>query len=266
MRRVFLLSVVVALLSGAVGATAAAAATPESKLGRSSSPTARVVHFGTVQGNVTTTGGQPLNGMCLNLFNTKYTIDEIQFASSGTTGQPGFFTQTNIPVGHYKGLFLNCGANTNGSPNSNYTNVFYGGTFNPKRALHIAVSKDSITNIGTSLIPLGGTVTGTVTDTTANSPAWPLVVQAQIPKDLTYNAAQTILTVCAGTDGTYSISGVPTTGANIVFAPAGWTCPDGSGTFVTPFNQAMFQNLVTPPSDGIVPSVNGSVTENGSPF
>src|ERR1019366_8669206 len=116
----------------------------------------------------------------------------------------------------------------------NFTNIFYGGTFNPKKALHIRVVKDSTTNIGTSLIPLGGTVTGTVTDSTANKPAWPLVVQAQIPKDPTYNAAQVILTVCAGTDGTYSISGVPTSGANIVFAPAGWSCPDGSGTFVTP--------------------------------
>jgi hypothetical protein len=204
--------------------------------------------------------------MCLHLFNTKYTTDEIQFAPSGTNGQPGAFTQANIPVGLYKGLFINCGANTNGTPDPNYTNIFYGGTFNPKRAFHIRVVKNSTTNIGTSLIPLGGTVTGTVTDTSSNKPAWPLVVQAQIPKDPSYNAAQTILTVCAGTDGTYSISGVPTSGANIVFAPAGWSCPDGSGTFVTPFNQSLHSGLVSPAADGTVSGISGSVTENGSPF
>ena len=179
---------------------------------------------------MTSVTGQPLNGMCLHLFDTKYTKDEVQFAPSGTTGQPGFFTQANISVGHYKGLFINCGANTNGTPNPNYTNIFYGGTYNPKKALHISVIKNATTNIGTSLIPLGGTVTGTVTDSTANQPAWPLVVQAQIPKDLTYNASQTILTVCAGTDGT------------------------------------VYPGLVAPTTDGTVTSINGSVTENGSPF
>jgi hypothetical protein len=266
MRRAILLSVGAALLSGIFGVTTAGAATPNSNAVRTFAPAVRTAHFGTIQGTVTTLGGQPLNGMCLHLFNTKYTTDEIQFAPSGTTGQPGFFTQANIPVGHYKGLFINCGANTNGTPDPNYTNIFYGGTFNPKKALHIRVVRDSITNIGTSLIPLGGTVTGTVTDSTANQPAWPLVVQAQIPKDTTYNAAQVILTVCAGTDGTFSISGVPTSGANIVFAPAGWSCPDGSGTFVTPFNQTLYSGLVAPNADGTVSGINGSVTENGSPF
>jgi hypothetical protein len=163
-------------------------------------------------------------------------------------------------------LFINCGANTNGTPDYNFTNIFYGGSYNPKKALHITVTKSLTTDIGTSLIPLGGTVTGTVTDTTGNKPAWPLVVQAQIPKDPTYNARQTILTVCAGTDGTYSISGVPTSGVNIVFAPAGWSCPDGGGTFVTPFNQAAFPGLVAPSAGGTTSGINGSVTENGSPF
>jgi hypothetical protein len=105
-----------------------------------------------------------------------------------------------------------------------------------------------------------------VTDTTAGKPAWPLVVQAVIPKAKQYNAFQTILTVCAGTDGGYTISGVPTSGVKIVFAPVNWSCPDGSGTFVSPFNQAKYPGLVSPPSDGTISAINGSVTENGSPF
>jgi len=215
---------------------------------------------------VTTLAGLPLNGVCLHLFNTKYTKDKIDFAGSGTTGTAGFFTQANVPAGHYVGLFFNCGANTSGTPDPNYVTIFYGETFDPAKATVITVSNGQISNLSSTPIPLGGTVTGTVTDTTANQPAWPLVVQAVIPKAKQYNAFQTILTVCAGTDGTYSISGVPTSGVKIVFAPVDWSCPDGSGTFVSPFNQAKYPGLITAPTDGTISNINGSVTENGSPF
>jgi hypothetical protein len=43
-------------------------------------------------------------------------------------------------------------------------------------------------------------------------------------------------------------------------------CPDGGGTFVAPFNQAKYPGLVTAPTDGTTTNINGSVTENGSPF
>jgi hypothetical protein len=257
MRRLSILIVVAGLVTFLSQTTVAAASAPNH---------ATTTGFGKVQGNVTTQGGQPLNGVCLHLYNQKYTKDKIDFAASGTTGQPGFFTQGSVPVGHYLGLFFNCGANTGGSPDPNYVTIFYGETFNPNKALLITVSNSQTTHLGTTPIPLGGTVTGTVTDTTANKPAWPLVVQAQIPKAHEYNAFQTILTVCAGTDGTYSISGVPSSGVKIVFAPAGWSCPDGSGTFVSPFNQATYPGLVSAPSDGTISGINGSVTENGSPF
>lgn len=257
MRRLGILFVVAGLVTFLSQTTVAAASAPNRAAGTGS---------GTVQGNVTTQGGLPLNGVCLHLFNKKYSKDKVDFAGSGTTGQSGFFTQASVPAGHYLGLFFNCGANTSGSPDPNYVTIFYGETFNPNKALLITVANGQTTNLGTTPIPLGGTVTGTVTDTTANQPAWPLVVQAQIPKAHMYNAFQTILTVCAGTDGTYSISGVPSSGVKIVFAPAGWLCPDGSGTFVEPFNPARYPGLVSAPSDGTISGINGSVTENGSPF
>jgi hypothetical protein len=253
MRRAVLVAVVVAV-TGVFGAAFASAGY------------ARAPRFGTVQGNVTTQGGQPLNGMCLHLFDVKYTTDEIQFAGSGNGGPTGFFTQANVPVGKYKGLFFNCGANTAGNPDPNYENIFYGGTFKPQQALKITVTNNTTTTLGTTQIPLGGTVTGTVTDSTASQPAWPLVVQAQIPNDLSYNAFQVVLTVCASPGGSYTISGIPTTGVHIVFAPAGWSCPDGSGTYVEPFNPSTYPRLVKPPSDGTKTGIDGSVTENGSPF
>jgi hypothetical protein len=255
--RRFLILVAVVGLSTVVSQTAVAAASPAHPGGSGT---------GTVEGNVTTLAGLPLNGVCLHLFNTKYTKDKIDFAGSGTTGTAGFFTQANVPAGHYLGLFFNCGANTSGTPDPNYVTIFYGETFDPAKATVITVSNGQISNLSSTPIPLGGTVTGTVTDTTANQPAWPLVVQAVIPKAKQYNAFQTILTVCAGTDGSYSISGVPTSGVKIVFAPVDWSCPDGSGTFVSPFNQAKYPGLVTAPTDGTISNINGSVTENGSPF
>jgi hypothetical protein len=255
MRRILIVSAVVGMV-GLLGIVSAPAGF------------ARPPRYGTVQGMVTTVGGAPLDGMCLHLFDVGYTTDEIQLAGSGTSpGQPGFFTQANVPVGKYKGLFFNCGANTNGTPDANYTNIFYGETYKPTKALKITVTNDQTTVLGTTPIPLGGTVTGTVTDSTSGQAAWPLVVQAQIPNDLAYNAFQVVLTVCAGTDGSYSISGVPAdTGAHIVFAPSGWSCPDSGGTYVSPFDPATFPHKVTPPSDGTRANIDGAVTENGSPF
>jgi hypothetical protein len=256
MRR-FLILILIVGITGVVSQTSVAALSPAHPAGSGT---------GTVDGNVTTLGGQPLNGVCLHLFNTKYSKDKIDFAASGTTGGAGSFTQANVPAGHYLGLFFNCGANTAGTADPNYVTIFYGETFNPSKATVITVSNGETSDLSTTPIPLGGTVTGIVTDTTANEPAWPLVVQAEIPKAKQYNAFHTILTVCAGTDGSYSISGVPTSGVKIIFAPVGWSCPDGNGDFVSPFNQAKYPGLVTAPSDGTISNIDGSVTENGSPF
>ena len=220
---------------------------------------------GTVAGNVTTEGGQPLNGMCLHLFNTSYEKDLVDFAGSGNPTD-GAFTQANVPAGNYIGLFENCGANTNGSsPDANYEDAFYGGSgFQPDGAATITVTNGATVSLGTTSIPLGGTVTGTVTDTTAGAPAWPIAVGVLIPGSSNFNLTSPggtgFMIVCAGTDGTYSVSGVPD-GAQIVFSPNNWACPNGSGQFNFGFYVQSTSPTVSVTPDGTT-VVNGDVTES----
>jgi hypothetical protein len=214
---------------------------------------------------VTTQGGAPLNGVCVHLFDPKYTTDKVDFAGSGTTGTAGFFTQANVAVGHYIAVFANCGANTNGAPDVNYEPIFYGGTFQPGKATRFAVTANTTTSLGTSLIPLGGTVSGTATDATVGGPAWPMAIGVLIPGASRFNITGPVawLVVCAGTDGSYSISGVPTTGVRIVFSPSGWACPDQNGNFnYSQWTQTTHRGLVTPPSDGTLTGVDQAVPEH----
>ncbi len=223
--------------------------------------------YGTVQGNVTSQGGLALNGMCLHLFNTTYTKDLVQFAASGNPTN-GAFTQAHVPDGTYIGLFENCGANTSGTgPDYNYESVFYGpgsgGPFQPNGAATITVTNGATVDLGTSSIPLGGTVNGTVTDTTAGTPAYPIAVAVEIPGASNYNidspGGTGFMIVCAGTDGTYSVSGVPD-GAQIVFSPNNWACPDQNGNFNFGFYVQSTSSPVSVTSDGTT-TVNGSVSE-----
>jgi len=220
---------------------------------------------GTVEGNVTTQGGVPLDGMCLHLFNTNYKKDLVDLAGSGNPTD-GAFTQANVPAGNYIGLFENCGANTNGSsPDANYEDAFYGGSgFQPDGAATITVTNGATVNLGTTPIPLGGTVTGTVTDTTAGAPAWPVAVGVLIPGSSNFNLTSPggtgFMIVCAGTDGSYGVSGVPD-GAQIVFSPNSWACPNGSGQFNFGFYVQSTSPPVTITSDGTT-VVNGDVTES----
>jgi hypothetical protein len=60
---------------------------------------------GTVSGTLTTQGGAPLNGMCVNLYKTSYKGKKITTAPTGTGGTNGLFTQANVPTGTYLAFF-----------------------------------------------------------------------------------------------------------------------------------------------------------------
>jgi hypothetical protein len=107
-------------------------------------------------------------------------------------------------------------------------------------------------------------VTGTVTDTTADAPAWPIAVGVLIPGSSNFNLTSPggtgFMIVCAGTDGSYSVSGVPD-GAQIVFSPNNWACPNGSGQYNFGFYvQSTSPPVSISPDETIV--VNGDVTES----
>ncbi len=219
---------------------------------------------GTVDGNVTTSGGVPLNGVCLNLYNTTYTTDEVQFAASGQNLAAGAFSQANVPDGTYIGIFNNCGANTNGaSPDYNYESIFYGNTFVPRMATKFRVTTGATVSLGTNPIPLGGTVSGTVEDSTADVPAYPMAVGVEIPGASGYNLSSpfSYLIVCTNSSGFYSVSGVPTTGVKIVFSPDNWACPNGEGEYNYGFYVQKISGLVSVSPDGTT-TLNARVVES----
>jgi hypothetical protein len=227
---------------------------------------AKTSGYGTVSGTLTTPQGAPLNGMCVNLYKKSYHKgNPITTAPTGTGGPDGFFTQANVPVGKYVAFFWNCGA---GSIDPNYVNIFYGDTYNPMKATKFTVTKNATTSLGTNPIPLGGTITGTVTDSTLGGPAiyFP-AVGILIPGAQKLNlvdSGQGWYIVCAGSNGQYSVSGVPTGGVKVVFAPNNWGCPyDANGDFNFDFYNQSESGTVGTTADGTL-TVDGSVTEGPS--
>lgn len=229
---------------------------------------AKIKTYGTVSGTLTTQGGAPLNGMCVNLYKGSYLkAKAITTAPTGTGGTNGFFTQANVPTGTYKALFWNCGANVSGTPDPNYVDIFYGNTYSPGKATTFPVTANSTTSLGTNPIPLGGTITGTVTDSTLGGPATDSpAVGILIPgaAKLNLQSSQGWYIVCSGTNGQYSVSGVPTGGVKVVFAPSNWGCPyDANGDFNFGFYNQSTSGSAHTTADGTL-TVNGSVTEGSS--
>jgi hypothetical protein len=227
-----------------------------------------VTTHGTVSGTLTTQGGALLNGMCVDLYKGSYARGrKITTAPTGTTGTDGFFTQAHVPTGTYTAFFWNCGANVSGTPDPNYADIFYGNTYVPAKATTFTVSANATTSLGTNQIPLGGTITGTVTDSTLGGPAIDSpAVGILIPgaARLNLKSSQGWYIVCAGSNGQYSVSGVPTGGVKVVFAPNNWGCPyDANGDFNFGFYNQSQSGTVGTTADGTL-TVNGSVTEGAS--
>jgi len=229
---------------------------------------ASIKTYGTVSGTLTTQGGAPLNGMCVNLYKSYLKSKPIKVAPTGTNGTNGFFTQANVPTGTYLALFWNCGANVSGTPDPNYVDIFYGGTYVPKKATRFTVTANATASLGTNMIPLGGTITGTVTDATLGGPATDdPAVGILIPGAAAFNLksnGQGWYIGCAGSNGQYSISGVPTKAVKVVFAPSSWGCVyDSGGDYNFGFYNQAESGLVHATADGTL-TVNGSVTEGPS--
>jgi hypothetical protein len=229
---------------------------------------AHTTAYGTVSGALITQGGVPLNGMCVNLYKGSYAKGKhVAVAPTGTDGTAGSFTQANVPVGTYTALFYNCGANTGGTPDPNYVTIFYGDTYAPKKATKFTVTTGATTTLNTTQIPLGGTITGTVTDSTLGGPAVDdPAVGILIPgaKKLNLASSQGWYIVCADSNGDYTVSGVPTNGVKVVFAPTGWGCIyDSSGDYNFGFYNQSQSATVHTSADSML-TVDGSVTEGPS--
>ena len=225
--------------------------------------------YGTVSGTLTNQENMPLNGMCVNLYHGGYANgNPITTAPTGTGGPNGFFTQANVPVGNYVAFFWNCaGANVGGKIDPNFVNIFYGNTYIPAKATKFAVTKNATTSLGTNPIPLGGTITGTVTDSTRGGPAiYEPAVGILIPgaAKLNLDSNEGWYIGCADSNGRYSISGVPAGGVRVVFAPTDWGCVyDSNGDYNFGFYNQSESGTIGTTADGTM-TVNGKVTEGSS--
>jgi hypothetical protein len=237
-----------ACLLTAIGAAPIASAAP-------------AVKVGTVSGTLTTQGGAALNGMCVNLYKGNYKGAVTTTAPTGSTGTAGFFTQGNVAVGTYLALFFNCGANVAGTPDPNYETIFYANTYTPSAATKFTVTAGATTNLGRNPIPLGGAVTGTVTDLTTGSGADAIPVGIQIPgaSSLNLTSGQGWYIACSDSSGHYTINGVPTGGVRVVFAPDSWGCFPGGVFNAGKWVQKKSAVIDTTPD--VTTTVNGKVTE-----
>lgn len=221
---------------------------------------------GTIEGTTTTQGNALLNGMCGKLYDAQGNNELIDFAGTGTDGTMGHYTQANVPAGRYVLLFVNCGANTDGvSPDYYYTPIFFGSTWNVHQATKVVVQNGVTLTLGPQQIPLGGYVTGKVTDTTTNAPADTPPVLFVPPGGDSFFTRFSWTLVCANPDGTYSSNtyfqqGVPP-GAKVVFAPNGWGCSDSHGVFNA--GEWVPKSKAISVSPGGTVKVNGKIAEAG---
>ncbi len=85
----------------------------------------------------------------------------------------------------------------------------YGGTYVPKMALKVAVQAAQTTMLDTSVIPLGGTISGTVTDSTTGNTALdnpPVGIAIPGASKLKLNSSQGWYIVCVDSNGFFNQS------------------------------------------------------------
>jgi hypothetical protein len=220
---------------------------------------------GTLEGTTTTQGGQLLNGMCPVLYDAGAKNELIDLAGTGTDGMAGHYIQTMVPVGKYVLFFYNCGANTGGNPDFNYTPIFFGSTWDPAKATKVVISNGQTTTLGPQGVPLGGVVVGTVTDKTTKMPAdsVPIIMVPPGGEKFFLNFAWTY--TCTNYVGVYTtatgyMQGVPQ-GARAYFGATGFGCVNSQGNYDVGF----FKQAKSKPIDVIVEgmvTVNGVVKEN----
>jgi hypothetical protein len=220
---------------------------------------------GTLEGTTTTLGGQLLNGMCPVLYDAKAKNELIDLAGTGTDGMQGHYIQTMVPVGKYTLFFYNCGANTGGNPDFNYTPIFFGSTWDPAKSTKVVISNGQTTMLGPQGVPVGGVVVGTVTDKTTKMPAdsVPIIMVPPGGDKFFPNFAWTY--TCTSFVGAYTTSfgymqGVPQ-GARAYFGANGFGCTNSQGVYDAGFFKQAMSKPINIVVEGTV-TVNGAVKEN----
>ncbi len=149
---------------------------------------------GTITGTVTDTSGTGLSGICVNAA----VSGSSGLGGSGTTGTGGTYSITGLATGSYTVTFSGCGIT------GNYISQTY--------PTPVSVTAGSSTpNIDATMQP-GGTISGTVTDTSGTGLSG-ICVSAYDPSTGSGGPSAT-----TGTGGTYSLVSLPTGSYTVTFS------------------------------------------------
>ncbi len=169
---------------------------------------------GSISGVATNNRHEPLAGICATIIDaaTNTTI-----GGAGPTGADGTWLANDIPAGNAITAYIN-----NACTQGQYVGEWYPGTPSQANATPFAVVDGQTTSGINVMLPLGGSVTGKVTDMASRAPLQDIAVFAfrtDSFESATYGA-------CTDADGKYQLNGVPTKGVKVEFIPG--ICADDS--------------------------------------
>lgn len=137
---------------------------------------------GTITGTITNSSGTPLSGICVEPQPYLYMNEP-----TACTNSSGAFSLNGVPAGNTALSIYD--------PLGNY--------LAPSSPPVVSVSDGASTSAGTIKLALGGTITGTVTDSSTNAPLANICVDA-------YSSAGAGSFGCTDSSGNYTLNGLPT--------------------------------------------------------
>ena len=245
------------------GTTSYAGATPVAVAAGSTTSgiNAAMAVGGSITGTVSDSSGAAIAGLCVNASSTIG-----GFGASAVTATNGTYSISGLASGPYVVQFNNCTSATDYA--LEYYNATSTGTPSYASATAVAVSAGStITAIDAQMVP-GGSITGTVSDSSGTAIAG-ICVNASSSDGSTSGAAQT------AANGTYTISGLAQASYTVQFTDCGSTgsyatqyytgTPGGTGSYWSAVAVSVTAGAATSSIDAVMGpggSIAGTVTDS----
>jgi hypothetical protein len=158
---------------------------------------------GTITGLVTDAGGNPLQGICVQILN----------GPGGTTDGSGSYTFTGLPTNDYVVSYVDC-------TNHAYLDQWYLGKSDSTTADALHVDNGMTTTASTVAMVLNGgaTISGTVTRSPGGAPLSGICVNANVPSSGGFTSVGAATTA---SDGTYTITQLPAVSVRVDFEDCG---------------------------------------------
>ena len=215
---------------------------------------------GSISGTVTDSSSQGIAGICVNAITTSTG----EFAGFAMTAADGTYTLTGLGAGTYNVQFTTCG-----NASLNYMSQYYNGSSTQSSASPVTVTAGQTTPGIDAAMVVGGSISGTVTDSSSQGIAG-ICVWASTP------GSNFEFTATTASDGTYTISGLATGNYDVQFTTCGNTSLDfisqyynGSSTLSTASPVTVAAGQTTQGVNAVmVPggSISGTVSDSAGPL